>query len=328
MRNPIIGGALALGVGMIGLVGCPASDAGGGKNNTGHVQMCVPGTMASCGCPTNATLMHSCLPDGSGYQPCMCPMTGNAGMGAMAGAMMGPGTGGQTALGTGGMGTMLGSGGMGMMLGTGGMGTMLGTGGMGTMLGTGGMAGMMAGTGGMAMMGGAGGTGIMQGMDDAETSMLRDLCVSEINMYRATLSDAPPLVRATADQEACSDMGAMYDGDMMVAHGFFRKGGGCIQSTGLGAQDTCPGWPVGSGGFGAYPTVADALKSCLMQMWAEGDPPEGRDACTADTSGCFQQHGHYLNMSNPKATAASCAFYLMKDGKSWWMNQDFVVKWF
>jgi hypothetical protein len=324
MRNPILGGALALGVGMIGLVGCPSDDVGDGKNNTGNSAMCMPGSMVSCGCPTDATMMHSCLPDGSGYQPCTCP-GGNAGMGA-GNAMMPAGTGGQMATGTGGSMVMAGTGGMGMMLGTGGvMSVPMGTGGMAMMAGTGGV---MAGTGGMAMMGGSGGTGVMQGMDDAETSMLRDLCVSEINKYRAMLTDAPPLVRATADQEACSDMGAMYDGDMMVAHGFFRKGGGCIQSTGLGAQDTCPGWPVGGSGFGAYATVADALKSCLMQMWAEGDPPEGRDACTQDVNGCFQMHGHYLNMSNPKATAASCAFYKMSDGKSWWMNQDFVVKWF
>jgi hypothetical protein len=255
----------------------------------------------------------------------MCP-GGNAGMGAMGGAMMAAGTGGQIATGTGGSMVMAGTGGMGTMLGTGGTMMPAGTGGMGAMPGTGGM-GMTAGTGGM-MGGGSGGAPVMQGMDDAETSMLRDACVAEINKYRAMLTDAPPLVRATADQEACSDMGAMYDGDNMAAHGFFKMGGACIQATGLGAEDTCPGWPVGSGGFGAYPTVLDALKSCLMQMWAEGDPPEGRDACTKDVNGCFQMHGHYLNMSNPKATAASCAFYKMKDGKSWWMNQDFVVKWF
>jgi hypothetical protein len=318
MRNPMLGGALALGIGVIGLFGCKSDDAGGDKGSNGSSLACMPGTMVSCGCPTNATLMKSCLPDGSGYQPCTCP--GTAGMGAA--GMMGAGSGGQPAPGTGGMGTMVGTGGMGMT-GTGGMGTMIGTGGMGVM----GTGGMMMGTGGMSMMGGSGGTGVMQGMDDAETTMLRDACVAEINMYRATLSDAPPLTRATPDQEACSDMGAMYDGDMMVAHGFFRKGGGCIQSTGLGAQDTCPGWPVG-GGFGGYATVLDALKGCLKAMWEEGEPAEGREACTADTSGCFQEHGHYLNMSNPKATAASCAFYLMKDGKSWWMNQDFVVKWF
>jgi hypothetical protein len=104
MRNPMLGGALALGIGMVGLIGCK-SDDGGGTGSNGSGLACMPGTMVSCGCPTNATLMKSCLPDGSGYQPCMCP--GAAGMGAA--GMMGAGSGGQMAPGTGGMGAMIGA---------------------------------------------------------------------------------------------------------------------------------------------------------------------------------------------------------------------------
>jgi hypothetical protein len=154
--------------------------------------------------------------------------------------------------------------------------------------------------------------------------MLRDVCVAEINMYRAMLTGVMPLVRASAAQEMCSDQGAQVDGDSMIGHGFFSTAGSCIQKVGLSAQDTCPGYPVG--GFGGAATVADALKACLKGMWGEGEPPQGRAACMSDSS-CFQKYGHYLNMSNPKATAASCAFYKMKDGMSWWMNQDFVVTW-
>jgi hypothetical protein len=57
-------------------------------------------------------------------------------------------------------------------------------------------------------------------------------------------------------------------------------------------------------------------------MWAEGEPPEGRDACMKDVSGCFQDHGHYLNMSGSSGSVA-CSFYKMMDGRSYWMNQDF-----
>jgi hypothetical protein len=205
-----------------------------------------------------------------------------------------------------------------MMAGTGGIAA--GTGGVAA--GTGGVA---AGTGGAAAgTGGSSGASI-GGMTADQISMLRDACVAEINMYRATVSGLSPLMRANAQQEMCSDMGAQVDGDSMVAHGFFKMQGTCVQQVGLGAQDTCPGYPVG--GFGAA-TVLDALKGCLKQMWGEGAPPQGRDACQMDVSGCFQQYGHYLNMSNPKATNVSCGFYQMKDGRSWWMNQDFVVKWF
>jgi hypothetical protein len=178
------------------------------------------------------------------------------------------------------------------------------------------IAGMAAPTG----TAGGGAPGASPGVDDA----LREACVAEINMYRAMRMDAPPLKRATPDQEACSDMGAKSDGDTMSPHGFFKMQGTCISKVGLSAQDSCPGYPVG--GFGAA-TVLAALQGCLKQMWAEGEPPNGRDACTQDASGCFQKYGHWLNMSNPKATAVSCGFYQMKDGKSWWMNQDFVVSW-
>jgi hypothetical protein len=151
--------------------------------------------------------------------------------------------------------------------------------------------------------------------------MLRQTCVDEINMYRATLTGVKALKRATPDQEACSDKGAKADGDSMQAHGSARAG--LCRSVGLGAEDTCPGWGVG--GFSGNATLADALKSCLKAMWAEGEPPNGRDACTQDINGCFQQHGHYLNMSDPGQSAVACSFYKMSSG-SYWMNQDFSYR--
>jgi hypothetical protein len=164
----------------------------------------------------------------------------------------------------------------------------------------------------------------------------RQLCVDTINMYRAKIGVAP-VARANAAQEACSDRGAKYDGDMNVGHASTHvPGAGPNGSAGplcgsvglLGVQDACPGWPVGSG-WGAYATVGAALTKCLDQMWAEGEPPGGVAACkqqffTGNTA-CFEKYGHYINMSDASNTAVSCGFYKMSDGR-YWMNQDFVSR--
>jgi hypothetical protein len=163
------------------------------------------------------------------------------------------------------------------------------------------------------------------GVPEGELAMLRDLCVAEINMYRATVTTTmlKPLTRAKPEQEECSEKGAKMDGDSMSAHGAARAG--VCRSVGLGAENTCPGWPVGGNArFGGFATIADALKGCLKSMWEEGDPPMGREACIMDQSGCFQMHGHYLNMSDPNNGTVACSFYKMMDGKSYWMNQDFT----
>jgi hypothetical protein len=208
---------------------------------------------------------------------------------------------------------------------------------------TGGSAGMSAGTGGTAgiagaggaaggMTGGAGGmTGEMSvsGIDEAELAMLRDVCVDEINRYRATLSLAP-IDRASVDQELCSDRGAKMDGDSQAAHGSAGTNNPCNE-TGrwdafphFGAQNTCPNWSVG-GGFGGFATIADALKGCLEGMWNEGEPPQGTDACIeeyrAGDQECFLAHGHYINMK-ANGMGVSCGFYKTSSGK-YWMNQDF-----
>ena len=126
--------------------------------------------------------------------------------------------------------------------------------------------------------------------------MLRQTCVDEINMYRAMLPSLKVLKRATAAQEMCSDKGAQMDGDSGDAHGSARAG--LCTSTGLGSEDTCPGW--GTGGFSGNATVADALKSCLKSMWGEGEPPVSRAMCVQDYAGCFEKYGHYLQHERPR----------------------------
>jgi hypothetical protein len=162
------------------------------------------------------------------------------------------------------------------------------------------------------------------GLDAASTSnsdsgdplnSVRQACVDTINMYRATINVAP-LARASASTEACSDLGAMEDATSGTAHG---SAGMC---PGTGAQDTCPELPVGGGA-----TLLSSLKQCLAQMWDEGPPPSGTTVaqCIQDYSGCFLQHGHWINMSDSymTQTAVSCGFYQMPSG-DYWSNQDFL----
>ena len=160
----------------------------------------------------------------------------------------------------------------------------------------------------------------LAGISTEEMEKLRMTCVDEINMYRATLTAnaLKPMKRASAAQEDCSDRGAQMDGDSGMAHGATKAG--LCRSFGLFAENTCPGYPVRAGS-----TIADSLKGCLKQMWAEGEPPVSRAECQKDYQGCFLKHGHYLNMSDPGNLVASCGFYKMKDGK-FWMNQDFAAR--
>jgi hypothetical protein len=153
----------------------------------------------------------------------------------------------------------------------------------------------------------------VSGVPAEELAMLRQTCVDEINMYRATLM-LEPMKRATPEQELCSDNGAKTDGDSGRAHG---SAGSC---RGLGSQNTCPGYMVG--GRSGNATLADTLKGCLKQMWAEGEPPKPRAECERDYQNCFLAHGHYLNMSDTRNKTVSCGFYKMQSG-AYWMNQDF-----
>jgi len=156
---------------------------------------------------------------------------------------------------------------------------------------------------------GAAGSGVTGAGGEDEFEAERIACVDTINMYRATLS-LPPLMRASRELEACSDMGAKKDGDANAAH---SSAGDCRP---LGAQNTCPGYPARNG------DVTAALNGCLMQMWAEGEPAQGVEACIMDRSGCFQMHGHWINMQSATSKQVACGFYKMANGR-YWMNQNF-----
>jgi hypothetical protein len=176
--------------------------------------------------------------------------------------------------------------------------------------------------------GAAAGTTIAGSATNAEMDTWRKACVDEINAYRAKLPALALIKRGNANQEACSDQGAQSDSVAMTAHGFARMDAPGLAKTCrntptpglLTGNNTCQGMRVGAAGPGSYATVVDALKGCLKNMWAQGEPPGGRAVCTGP---CSDNYGHYLNLTDPASASVSCSFFKLRDGQSWWMNQDF-----
>ena len=120
-----------------------------------------------------------------------------------------------------------------------------------------------------------------------DSSELAQLCVDEINRYRATLG-LHPLQRA-ADREACADGQIADDARTGHWHGRF---GACGES----AQNECNASPTDR---------AQMIKGCLRGMWGEG--PGG---------------GHYENMKSATATRVWCGFHTTPSGDVWSV-QDF-----
>jgi hypothetical protein len=116
---------------------------------------------------------------------------------------------------------------------------------------------------------------------------VQQICVDEINRYRAT-NGKPPYARWPA-AESCADSEAKSDSKTGTAHGAF---GTCHEF----AQDECPGWPG---------PMEKMIKDCLKAMWDEG--PGG---------------GHYDIMNSDNYTQAACGFYTLPNGKIW-AAQDF-----
>lgn len=113
----------------------------------------------------------------------------------------------------------------------------------------------------------------------------QDICVNEINKWRAT-EGLPPLQRwQTA--ETCSDGQCKSDSETNRAHGAF---GQCTEN----AQNECPGWP------GKPETM---IQGCLKMMW--------------DEKFGTGEKGHYVNMKSTAFTKVACGFYVTPAGKVW-----------
>lgn len=116
-------------------------------------------------------------------------------------------------------------------------------------------------------------------------------CVDRINQFRWECQCLPPLARWT-DAEMCTDSQSAADQQGGVAHANF---GTCNEF----AQNTCPDWP----------STDQVIVGCLQAMWDEG-PGEP-----------FEEHGHYINMSNTEYTKVACGF--SESGQGIWANQNF-----
>ena len=122
-------------------------------------------------------------------------------------------------------------------------------------------------------------------------------CVDRINQFRTQCACLPALAR-NKDGEACANQMAEYDAGKNTAHaGYSDKI--CQPS---GAQNECPG----------YASNNQVISLCLQQMWDEGPPP--MSPCEG---ACFQEYGHYINMTTKTSTKVSCGFYTTAAGKVW-----------
>ena len=157
-----------------------------------------------------------------------------------------------------------------------------------------------SGSGGKAAMGGAGSCVQNIGCKlttPASSGDLHQDCVDRINQFRTQCACLPPLSRST-DGEACADQMAEYDAAKNTAHaGYTDKI--CKPS---GAQNSCPG----------YSSNNQVISLCLQQMWDEGPPPT--NPCDDD---CFQEYGHFINMTSTSSTKVACGFYTTSAGKVW-----------
>jgi len=123
-------------------------------------------------------------------------------------------------------------------------------------------------------------------------------CVDRINQFRTQCACLPPFARWT-DGEACADQMAEYDAMQNVAHAGFEAG---ICDSGKGGQNECPG----------YSSNAQVISLCFQQMWSEG--PGTETPCNGQ---CFEDHGHYINMTSTSMTEVACGFYTTSAGKVW-----------
>lgn len=129
------------------------------------------------------------------------------------------------------------------------------------------------------------------------TGDLHQDCVDRINQFLTQCACLPALTRRT-DGEACADQMAEYDAGKNTAHaGFTDKI--CTPS---GSQNECPG----------YSSNSQVIGLCMQQMWDEGPPPT--NPCNGS---CYEEHGHFINMTDKGVTKVSCGFYTTASGKVW-----------
>jgi hypothetical protein len=203
----------------------------------------------------------------------------------------------------GGSGTCGGSGGSGAPATNGGSSAQAGGGTGGSATSGAGGTGGGAGSGGSATTGGsAGASGCVKNLScklspPPSSGDLYQDCVDRINQFLTECACLPALKRAT-EGEACADQMAEYDAGQNTAH----AGARAKICKPAGSQNECPG----------YSSNNQVISLCFQQMWDEGPPPAGD--CTGT---CYEEHGHFINMTDPSVTKVACGFYTTSSGKVW-----------
>lgn len=123
-------------------------------------------------------------------------------------------------------------------------------------------------------------------------------CVDRINQFRVGCWCLPALERWT-EGEACANEHSQYDFEEDEAHAGFSDG---ICDNGGNAQNECPGWG----------SETQIIEGCLQMMYDEGPPPS--EQCNGQ---CFQDHGHFINMTNENYSQVACGFYTTPGGEVW-----------
>lgn len=181
------------------------------------------------------------------------------------------------------------------------------SGGRGGSAATGG-AGGKVGSGGAATGGSGGGGTCVPNLAckltaPASTGDIHQDCVNRINQFLTQCACLPALTRRT-DAEACANQMAEYDAGKNSAHAGARDN---ICSPN-GSQNECPG----------YASNNQVISLCIQQMWDEGPPPTS--SCTG---ACYEEHGHYINMTEKGITKVACGFFTTSSGKVWSVQNFF-----
>jgi hypothetical protein len=182
-----------------------------------------------------------------------------------------------------------------------------GAGGRSSGAGTNGRGGSVS--GGTAAVGGGGGAGgcvknlACKLAAPASTGDIYQDCVDRINQFLTQCACLPALTRST-EGEACADQMAEYDAGKNMAHQGTRD----KICEPRGSQNECPG----------YSSNNQVISLCFQQMWDEGPPPT--DSCTGD---CYEEHGHFINMTDDSVTKVSCGFFTTAAGKVWAVQNFF-----
>jgi hypothetical protein len=172
-----------------------------------------------------------------------------------------------------------------------------------------GTAGAGTANGGTTAVGGSGGGGSCvknigcKLAAPASTGDIYQDCVARINQFLTQCACLPALARSP-EGEACADQMAEYDAGKNEAH----AGTTDKICEPRGSQNECPG----------YASNNQVMSLCFQQMWDEGPPPAG--SCTGD---CYEQHGHFINMTDKSVTKVSCGFYTTASGKVWAVQNFF-----